>query len=197
MAGVFVTAFYSFRMYFLVFHGEERFGKGHAPSSLITIMVTTMTRRLRTIITMVWRRAEAARDAVGGDPAAGAAGHSLGDHRLYRDRPMVFGDYFKGVIFVDAKRIRPWSTCASTSTALRHGHPRADDAPFLAGVVGVVLSWFFYMKRPDIPAAISAVSRRSIRCSKTSTTSTSSTKWSFAGGARLLGKGLWKGGDVA
>src|SRR6476660_984839 len=29
LAGVFVTAFYSFRMYFLVFHGEERFGKEH------------------------------------------------------------------------------------------------------------------------------------------------------------------------
>src|SRR5512146_2115160 len=29
VAGVFVTAFYSFRMYFLVFHGEERFGKNH------------------------------------------------------------------------------------------------------------------------------------------------------------------------
>jgi len=29
VAGVFVTAFYSFRMYFLVFHGEERFGKDH------------------------------------------------------------------------------------------------------------------------------------------------------------------------
>ena len=27
LAGVFITAFYSFRMYFLVFHGEERFGK--------------------------------------------------------------------------------------------------------------------------------------------------------------------------
>src|SRR5512135_2956773 len=27
LIGVFVTAFYSFRMYFLVFHGEERFGK--------------------------------------------------------------------------------------------------------------------------------------------------------------------------
>ena len=27
--GVFVTAFYSFRLYFLVFHGEERFGKAH------------------------------------------------------------------------------------------------------------------------------------------------------------------------
>lgn len=27
LAGVFVTAFYSFRMYFLVFHGQERFGQ--------------------------------------------------------------------------------------------------------------------------------------------------------------------------
>jgi NADH-quinone oxidoreductase subunit L len=29
MAGVFITAFYSFRMYFLVFHGQERFGQAH------------------------------------------------------------------------------------------------------------------------------------------------------------------------
>jgi NADH-quinone oxidoreductase subunit L len=29
MAGVFITAFYSFRMYFLVFHGKERFGQAH------------------------------------------------------------------------------------------------------------------------------------------------------------------------
>src|ERR1700693_3666365 len=29
LAGVFVTAFYTFRMYFLVFHGEERFSKPH------------------------------------------------------------------------------------------------------------------------------------------------------------------------
>ncbi len=29
LAGVFVTAFYSFRMYFLVFHGKERFGHSH------------------------------------------------------------------------------------------------------------------------------------------------------------------------
>src|SRR5262249_67954 len=29
LIGVFVTAFYSFRMYFLVFHGKERFGHGH------------------------------------------------------------------------------------------------------------------------------------------------------------------------
>jgi NADH-quinone oxidoreductase subunit L len=33
MVGVFITAFYSFRMYFLVFHGEERFAKAHADSA--------------------------------------------------------------------------------------------------------------------------------------------------------------------
>jgi NADH-quinone oxidoreductase subunit L len=32
LASVFVTAFYSFRMYFLVFHGAERFGKSHHAS---------------------------------------------------------------------------------------------------------------------------------------------------------------------
>ena len=42
VAGVFVTAFYTFRMYFLVFHGEERFGKG------TTITMATMpTKRWR------------------------------------------------------------------------------------------------------------------------------------------------------
>jgi NADH-quinone oxidoreductase subunit L len=30
LAGVFVTAFYSFRMYFLVFHGKERFDQNAA-----------------------------------------------------------------------------------------------------------------------------------------------------------------------
>ena len=68
LAGVFVTAFYSFRMYFLVFHGKERYDQnpdahhddhGHH------------------------RRApRAARVALGGDGAAGAAGHSLGGDRL-------------------------------------------------------------------------------------------------------------------
>ncbi len=49
LAGVFVTAFYSFRMYFLVFHGKERYDQNpdahhddHAPT-VMTIMVTAMT----------------------------------------------------------------------------------------------------------------------------------------------------------
>jgi NADH:ubiquinone oxidoreductase subunit 5 (subunit L)/multisubunit Na+/H+ antiporter MnhA subunit len=32
--------------------------------------------------------------------------------------------------------------------------PRLDDAVFWLAALGVALSWFFYLKRPDIPAAI-------------------------------------------
>ena len=53
--GVFVTAFYSFRMYFLVFHGKERFGQGRPrrsrrmPTSTTTASrpATSRTRRRR------------------------------------------------------------------------------------------------------------------------------------------------------
>ena len=43
--GVFVTAFYSFRMYFLVFHGKEHFHHKPFPASttIMTIMATTTT----------------------------------------------------------------------------------------------------------------------------------------------------------
>jgi NADH-quinone oxidoreductase subunit L len=75
LAGVFVTAFYSFRMYFLVFHGKERFGKATHD--------TAITARRRDDGTPGRRsrhghRAEAARVALGGDAAAGAAGDPVG-----------------------------------------------------------------------------------------------------------------------
>ena len=68
---------------------------------------------------------------------------------------------------------------------------------FYLALAGVVLSWFFYMKRPDIPAAIQ---RRfsginSLLENKYFFDKINETV--FAGGARLLGRGLWRGGDVA
>ena len=56
LLGVFVTALYSFRLYFPVFHGEPRMDRSHPRAP--------------------------ARDALGGDGAADPAGHSLGDRRL-------------------------------------------------------------------------------------------------------------------
>ena len=45
--GVFVTAFYSFRMYFLVFHGEERFHHKPFPRARRRPTTTTTTARRR------------------------------------------------------------------------------------------------------------------------------------------------------
>jgi NADH-quinone oxidoreductase subunit L len=63
-----------------------RIAMGMTPHTVTTItaMATVMTTMRR-----------AARVPVGGDGAAGAAGHPVGDHRCDRDRPMLFGDFFK------------------------------------------------------------------------------------------------------
>jgi NADH-quinone oxidoreductase subunit L len=47
VAGVFVTAFYSFRMYFLVFHGKERFRHKPFPAKTTTTITTTMATTTR------------------------------------------------------------------------------------------------------------------------------------------------------
>jgi len=197
LAGVFVTAFYSFRMYFLVFHGEERFGKDHgdhhdhqgdhddeevasdhhhglAPGQKPheTPWVVTLPLVLLAIPSL----------------AIGFIG--IG--------PMVFGDYFKGVIFIDQEAHPAMEHLAHHfEGAVAMGVHSLTSLPFALALSGVVLSWFFYMKRPDIPAAIQR------RFSVLNTVLENKYYFDkvneivFAGGARLLGKGLWRGGDVA
>ena len=206
MAGVFVTAFYSFRMYFLVFHGEERFGKaGHddhhdhhgdhddeetshdhhhglAPGQKPheTPWVVTLPLVLLAIPSVVI-----------GYIAIG---------------PMVFGDFFKmaipgtdniPVIFIDANAHPAMAQLSEHfHGAGAMGIHALTTLPFLLALAGVVLSWFFYMKRPDIPAAIQ---RRFSAIHTLLENKYYFDKFNevvFAGGARVLGKILWRGGDV-
>ena len=198
LAGVFVTAFYSFRMYFLVFHGEERFGKaddahhhehegdhddeeashdhhhGLAPGQKPheTPWVVTLPLVLLAIPSLVI-----------GYIAIG---------------PMVFGDYFKGVIFIDHHAHPAMEHLAEHfHGASAMGVHALTSLPFFLALAGVVVSWFFYMKRPDIPAAIQ---RRFSAIHTLFENKYYFDKFNevvFAGGARLLGKALWRGGDVA
>ena len=198
MAGVFVTAFYSFRMYFLVFHGEERFGKaddahhhehhgdhedeevahdhhhGLAPGEKPheTPWVVTLPLVLLAIPSVV----------------IGYLG--IG--------PMVAGDFFKGVIHVDSQ------AHPALSMFLEHFHGAAamglhafSTPPFYLALAGVTLSWFFYMKRPDIPAAIQRRFSAIYTLFENKYYFDRINEIVFAGGARLLGKAFWKGGDVA
>ena len=203
LAGVFITAFYSFRMYFLVFHGEERFGKAHATHD-----------------------DHHAADAHGDDAhAEDDHGHDEHHHGLAPGekphetpwvvwvplvalaipsviigfiavQPMLFEGYFDGVIAVDPSHPAMATLAEHFHGAMALGLHAIQTAPFWLAAAGVGLSWFFYLKRPDIPAAIQAKFGGLYKLLDNKYYFDRFNEVFFAGGARGLGKGLWRGGDV-
>ncbi len=142
--GVFVTAFYSFRMYFLVFHGQARFhhkpfpgehdhhdahAKHHDPHE--TPWVVTLPLVLLAIPSVV-----------------------IGYLTI---QPMLFGEFMKDSIAVDATRHGAMAELGANfhgawAMAL-HG---LSSLPFWLALAGVVMAWYFYLRNPAIPAAIKA-----------------------------------------
>lgn len=186
LAGVFITAFYSFRMYFLVFHGKERYdqnpdahhddhhGHGHddhhEPHE--SPWVVTVPLVLLAIPSVV----------VG----------------FLFIQPMLFGDFFKDVIFVDAAKHPSMAHMAehfhSAWAMALHG---LQTAPFWLALAGVALSYYMYMVNPALPTAIKA----RVQPIYTLLENKYYLDWIneniLARGARALGVGLWKGGDQA
>ena len=188
VAGVFVTAFYSFRMYFLVFHGEERFGKAHhghddhhhddehhhglAPGEKPheTPLVVTLPLILLAIPSL----------AIG----------------YFAVEPMLFGDFFKNVIFVAENHHAMAELREEFHGAAAMGMHALSTLPFWLAFAGVALSWFFYMKRPDIPAAIQRSSAPIYRLLENKYYLDDIYFGLFAKGSRALGTVFWKLGDV-
>jgi NADH-quinone oxidoreductase subunit L len=69
--------------------------------------------------------------------------------------------------------------------------------PFWLALGGVVTAWFFYMKRPDIPAAIQARFGFLHRLLDNKYYMDAINEKLLAPAARGLGRGLWRGGDMA
>ncbi|MEO7762553.1 MAG: NADH-quinone oxidoreductase subunit L [Casimicrobiaceae bacterium] len=187
-AGVFITAFYTFRMYFLVFHGKPRFStdapahnahvahgdEGHdehhhggAPHE--TRWVVTLPLVLLAIPSVV-----------------------IGAMTI---QPMLFGDFFKGVIAVAENH----NVLEEIGKEFHGVIPMAlhglTQLPFWLALAGVVLAWFFYLKRPDIPDAIATRLSGLYRLLDNKYYFDQFNQWFFAGGARKLGWGLSEGGD--
>ena len=144
LAGVFVTAFYSFRMYFLVFHGKERFDQnpdahhddhhghdnhGHGEEPHESPWVVTVPLLLLAI------------------PSVVIGYLTIG--------PLVHGDFFKDAIFVNGDlhpAMKELSGAFHGATAMAlHAF---STAPFWLAVAGVALSYYMYMINPALPAAI-------------------------------------------
>jgi NADH-quinone oxidoreductase subunit L len=187
VAGVFVTAFYSFRMYFLVFHGEERYdqvphdehhdahrdehdehhsdGKPHESPWVVTLPLVLLA--IPSVL--------------------------IGFLTI---QPMLFGNWFGSAIFIDAAKHPAMAEMAEhfhgpVAMAL-HG---ITTLPFILAMSGVAVAWFFYLKRPDIPAAIQKAAMPIYILLENKYYFDKFNDVFFAAGARMLGTGLWKAGD--
>jgi len=207
-AGVFVTAFYSFRMYFLVFHGPERFrDKPFPPEAHHDVAGHDEPEG---------HGADAHAAHAEPDPHAADA-HAAPPHEspavvtwplialaipsvvigFMTIGPMLFGDFFKDSIAVLAEQHPAMEELAKAF----HG-PAAMAVHSLTGPIfwlalaGVVVAWFFYLRRPDIPAALQRRFSFVYRLLDNKYYFDWFNENVLARAARLLGNGLWKGGDV-
>ena len=193
LAGVFVTAFYSFRMYFLVFHGKERYDqnpdahhghhddahhnahdshheKAHKPHE--SPWVVTVPLVLLAIPSVV-----------------------IGFLAI---EPMLFGDFFKDAIHVNLDKHPAMAELAK----LFHGPAQMalhglSTAPFWLALSGVVLAYYMYMVNPALPAAIQRMAQPVYTLLENKYYLDWFNENVLARGARALGMGLWKGGDQA
>ena len=203
VAGVFVTAFYSFRMYFLVFHGEERFGKAHAPHH----PGAHDDRHAK-------ETAHPSADTGQAEHHGLAPGQKPHESRwvvtlplvllaipsvvigYFAIEPMLFGGYFKDAIYVSAEHGKVLHEMREEfHGALGMAARSLLSLPFLLALAGVAMSWFFYMKRPDIPAAIQKRFQWIYTVLDNKYYFDRFNDWFFAGGARGASLFLAKFGD--
>jgi NADH-quinone oxidoreductase subunit L len=186
-AGVFVTAFYSFRMYFLVFHGKERFDEApkhehdpaeepdahghevHEPHE--SPWVVTVPLILLAIPSVV-------------------AGYLF-------IHPMLYSDFMKDSIFINGEAHHGMEALTEEfHGALAMALHGFTAAPFWLSLAGVVAAWYMYLVNPALPAAI----KKRFSFLYTLLENKYYFDWFnehvLARAGRMLGTGLWKGGDA-
>jgi NADH-quinone oxidoreductase subunit L len=183
LIGVFVTAFYSFRMYFLVFHGKERFQQGHAhgnePDAHHDAHHGAKPHETPWVIT---------------GPLLALALPSLAIGYMTIES-MLFGDFFGSAIYVADRHPVMHELNQHFHGAAAMGLHALVTLPFWLAVAGVALAAFFYLKRPDIPAAIAQRFKFLHQMLLNKYWFDELYSWVFAKGARVLGASLWRRGD--
>ncbi len=169
MAGVFITAFYSFRMYFMVFHGKERMDQHTREHLHETPWVVTLPLIALAIPSVIigWMTIE----------------------------PMLFGDYFAQSIQVsDAHNVLAalGENYHGQWAMVEHG---IFSLPFLLAMSGVVLAWYIYLKQPSIADVAQQKFAFIYRLLDKKYWIDELYVKVFSDGSRGLGQGFWKGGD--
>ncbi len=184
LAGVFVTAFYSFRVYFLVFHGAERYdqnpdahhghhgdhddhgdGKPHESPWVVTapLLLLAVPSVVIGFLTI---------------------------------QPMLFGEFLAASIEVHADKHPAMAKFAE----IFHG-PLAmalhafSTPPFYLALAGALSAWYLYMVRPELPGRIAQALRPLVVVLENKYYMDWINENVIARAARGIGVGLWKGGD--
>ncbi|HEX4844492.1 MAG TPA: NADH-quinone oxidoreductase subunit L [Limnobacter sp.] len=183
-AGVFITAFYSFRMYFLVFHGKERFHDiqhdhhddahdDHAHHGPVqpheSRWVVTLPLVLLAIPSVV-----------------------IGYIAV---EPMLHGTFFQGVITVNPEHGAMAGLSGIFHGAAAMGLHAIHTPAFWLALAGVVSAAVCYLWVPAIPAAFMKALRPVHTLLDNKYYMDKINEVVFAGGARALGQALWRFGD--
>ncbi len=184
-AGVFVTAFYSFRMFFLVFHGQERFhhkpfpgehdhhddhgaGSHYPHESPWVVTGPLIALAIPSVVIGAWTIA-----------------------------PLLYGGLFGDAIAVDAARHGAMKELTEHfSGAMAMSLHAFATLPFWLMVAGVVSAWWMYLKQPALPAAFARAFGPITRLLENKYYMDWINEHLLAPAALAIGRGLWKGGDV-
>jgi len=171
LIGVFVTAFYTFRLVFMTFHGRERMDehtREHLHESPWVVTVPLVLLAIPSIVI--------------GWPTIGS---------------LLFGDYFGNAVYVAPAHDvlhrlgeefhGPWAFVL---------HGLASPILGLA-TAGVALAWYLYLAQPALPERIRQHAGGLYTLLANKYYFDAFNERFIAGGSRALGRLLWRGGDVA
>jgi len=216
VAGVFVTAFYSFRMYFLVFHGEERFGKAHhAHHGKVHHKDHHDAHHDANDEVHETHQGDHDDEEVSPDHHHGLAPGQKPHETSWvvtlplillaipsvligyvAIEPMLYGGYFGDAIFISEHHPAMHELREEFHGAAAMALHALTTLPFWLAVAGVGSAAFFYLKRPDIPALIQKRFQFIYTLLDNKYYFDRFNDWFFAGGARGASGLLWKFGDV-
>ena len=169
LIGVFVTALYSFRMFFLVFHGEgprDEHAKAHLHESPKVVTVPLILLAIPSVF--------------------------IGYFTVDR---VLFGDWFNGVLFVLPEHDTLAAVGASVHDAngmLAHGF---YGIPLYLALGGLFLAAVIYLAKPSIADAVKKGLKPVYRTLEMKYWFDELYQFLFAGGSRGIGRAFWRGGD--
>jgi len=167
--GVFVTALYSFRMFFLVFHGEERMDEHTREHLKESPWVVTLPLVMLAIPSVI-------------------AGFLID--------PVVFGDFFRGAIYVAPAHDVVGELAEHYHGPLGFILHGMMALPFFLAMAGLFTAWFIYMKRPDLAGLIRRRFNLLYVILENKYGFDAFNQKVFAGGSVVLGRFLWRVGDA-